>query len=107
MREMPRKNARTFRSVWEAIETDRAVALNLERRSNLLMDIQDRIKKEKWTQPEVARILDTDQPRVSNLMKGKISLFSLDMLIGYLDKLGYPVKIEVGRPRKTNRLEHA
>lgn len=104
---MPKEKARAFRSVWEAIEKDKVAALNLERRSNLLMNIQDRIKKEKWTQAEVARMLDTDQPRVSNLMKGKINLFSLEMLIGYLDRLGHPVKIEVGRPKKTKKLEHA
>lgn len=104
---MRKEKARTYRSVWEAIEKDKIVALNLERRSILLMNIQDRIKKEKWTQAEVARLLDTDQPRVSNLMKGKINLFSLEMLIGYLDKLGYPVKIEVGRPKKARKLEHA
>jgi predicted XRE-type DNA-binding protein len=104
---MPKGKGKTYRSVWEAIEKDKVVALNLERRSNLLMNIQDRVKKEKWTQAEVAQMLDTDQPRVSNLMKGKINLFSLETLIGYLDKLGHPVKIEVGRPKKAKRLEHA
>lgn len=103
---MPREKPRAYRSVWEAIEKDKATALNLERRSNLLMNLQDRIKQEKWTQTEVARMLDTDQPRVSNLMKSKISLFSLETLIGYLDKLGHPVKIEVGPPKKTKKLEH-
>ena len=104
---MPKEKARSFRSVWEALEKDPVVALNLERRSILLMNIQERIKKEKWTQVEVARMLETDQPRVSNLMKGKINLFSLETLIGYLDKLGHPVKIEVGRPKKSKKLEHA
>ncbi|WP_368904376.1 helix-turn-helix domain-containing protein [Taklimakanibacter lacteus] len=104
---MPKEKARTYRSVWEAIEKDPIVALNLERRSNLLMNIQERIRKEKWTQAEVAQMLDTDQPRISNLMKGKINLFSLETLIGYLDKLGHPVKIEVGRPKKSRKLEHA
>jgi predicted XRE-type DNA-binding protein len=104
---MPKEKTRIFRSVWEALEKDPVVALNLERRSVLLMTIQDRIKKEKWTQAEVARMLDTDQPRISNLMKGKISLFSLETLISYLDKLGHPVKIAVGRPKKSKKLEHA
>jgi predicted XRE-type DNA-binding protein len=90
----------SFRSVWEALEDDPVVARAVERRSNLLMLIQDRIEKGKWSQPEVAKMLGISQPRVSDLVRGKLSKFSLEMLLGFLERMGEEVRIEVGKPKK-------
>ena len=96
----------SFRSVWDALEDDPVVARAMERRSNLLMLVQDKIEKGKWSQPEVARMLGISQPRVSDLVRGKLSKFSLEMLLGFLERMGEEVRIEVGKPRK-RRLEDA
>lgn len=90
----------SFRSVWEALEDDPVVARAVERRSNLLMLIQDRIEKGKWSQPEVAKMLGISQPRVSDLVRGRLSKFSLEMLLGFLERMGEEVRIEVGKPKK-------
>lgn len=96
----------SFRSVWDALEDDPLVARAMERRSNLLMLVQDKIEKGKWSQPEVAKMLGISQPRVSDLVRGKLSKFSLEMLLGFLERMGEEVRIEVGKPRK-RRLEDA
>jgi predicted XRE-type DNA-binding protein len=96
----------SFRSVWDALEDDPLVARAMERRSNLLMLVQDKIEKGKWSQPEVAKMLGISQPRVSDLMRGKLSKFSLEMLMGFLERMGVEVRIEVGKPKK-RKLEDA
>jgi len=96
----------SFRSVWDALEDDPLVARAMERRSNLLMLVQDKIEKGKWSQPEVAKMLGISQPRVSDLVRGKLSKFSLEMLLGFLERMGEEVRIEVGKPRK-RKLEDA
>jgi predicted XRE-type DNA-binding protein len=45
-------------------------------------------------------------PRVSDLMRGKLSKFSLEMLMGFLERMGEEVRIEVGKPKK-RKLETA
>lgn len=96
----------SFRSVWDALEDDPLVARAMERRSNLLMLVQDKIEKGKWSQPEVAKMLGISQPRVSDLVRGKLSKFSLEMLLSFLERMGEEVRIEVGKPRK-RKLEDA
>lgn len=51
-------------------------------------------------------MLGISQPRVSDLVRGKLSKFSLDMLLDFLDRMGEDVRIEVGRPKK-RKLEPA
>ena len=46
------------------------------------------------SQHELERILHTSQPRISDLLRGKMSKFSLDMLVGYAEQLGLAPKIE-------------
>jgi predicted XRE-type DNA-binding protein len=64
------------------------------------MLIQDRIEKGKWSQPEVAKMLGISQPRVSDLVRGKLSKFSLEMLLGFFERMSEEVRIEVGKPKK-------
>ncbi len=90
----------TFKSVWDALEDDPLTARAKERRANLMLLIQDKIEKGKWSQPEVAKLLGISQPRISDLMRGKLSKFSLEMLMGFLERMGEEVRIEVGKPKK-------
>ncbi len=61
--------------------------------STLLTMCQERIKTEGWTQKETAKLLEVAQPRVSDLMRGRISVFSIDALVGFLGKLGARLEV--------------
>ena len=69
-----------FASVWDAIEDTPAAAANLKLRSALMIALKEQIERQGWTQAEAARRFGVTQPRVSDLMRGKIDLFGLDML---------------------------
>ncbi|MDQ0422912.1 putative XRE-type DNA-binding protein [Peteryoungia aggregata LMG 23059] len=88
-----------YRNIFESITEDQALAADLQFRSDLLMTLIDIIEHKGWNQGEAAAALDIPQPRVSELLRGKISLFSSDRLIGYLAKLGYRLRPSVDRDR--------
>lgn len=67
-------------------------------RAKLMLGVTELIRERKLTQAQAARILGTNQPTVSDLMRGKITRFSLERLIGFLNALGQDVEISV-RPR--------
>lgn len=90
---------KTYGSVWSALIESPAEARIMERKSVLLMKVQERLKAKKWTQAEAAKHLGVQQPRISDLQKGKISQFSMEMLMLFLDKLGQPVGITFPKAR--------
>lgn len=73
-------NSEQFSSVWDAIESTPEEADNMKVRSALMQAIDNRIKAEGWSQTEAAKRLGVTQPRVSDLTRGKIELFSIDAL---------------------------
>ena len=85
----------TFDNVWDAIEDDPAVAKNLKLRSLLMIELERHIKREKWTQAKAAKLLGVTQPRISDLMRGKINSFGLDMLVKMAFAAGLRVKMQV------------
>ncbi|NEO02749.1 MAG: XRE family transcriptional regulator [Moorea sp. SIO3I7] len=70
-------------------------AMNLKVRADLMLDLRSYIQERGWTQNEAAEFLGETQPRISNLMNGEISRFSVDKLINLLGKVGMEVKVEV------------
>ncbi|BAQ63705.1 helix-turn-helix domain-containing protein [Geminocystis sp. NIES-3709] len=58
-------------------------------KTDLTIMIRDIIEQEGWTQIEAAQRLELTQPRISDLINGKIDKFTLDMLFLVLDKLGF------------------
>jgi predicted XRE-type DNA-binding protein len=62
-------------------------ALNLKVRGDLMLDLRDYIQEHGWTQKEAADFLGETQPKISNLMNGDISQFSIDKLINLLGKI--------------------
>jgi predicted XRE-type DNA-binding protein len=75
------KKNKVYESVWDAIEPDSVKAENLKLRSSLMLALTRHIKSEGLTQAEAARIFGVTQPRISNLIHGKIDLFGLDILV--------------------------
>jgi len=84
-----------FTSVWDAIENTPAEAENMKLRSHLMMALEQHIKAMGWTQAEAARRLYVTQPRVSDLMRGKIDLFGLDTLVNMLTAAGLRVEMHI------------
>lgn len=86
-----------FASVWDAIEDSPAEAENMRLRSALMMALEQHIKTRGWTRAEAARVLNVTQPRVSDLMRGKIDLFGLDTLVNMATAAGLRVEMQVAQ----------
>jgi len=84
-----------FVSVWDALEDDPVRVENLKLRSALMIEIAERIQDKELTQTQAAEVLHITQPRVSALLKGKISDFRLDSLVDMAHRLGMHVSINV------------
>jgi predicted XRE-type DNA-binding protein len=82
-------------NIFEDLGFEGEEALNLKVRADLMLDLRNYIQAHGWTQKEAADFLGETQPRISNLMNGEISRFSIDKLINLLGKIGMEVKIEV------------
>jgi len=88
------KKGERYSSAFDALEGDPVVAKNLKVRSGLIMVLEQEIKTRGLTQKAAALLLGVSQPRVSDLMKGKIDKFSIDVLINMLAALGMDVTIK-------------
>ena len=85
----------SFASVWDAIEDTPAEAENMKLRSALMMALEQHIRAQGWTQAEAARRLGVTQPRVSDLLRGKIGLFGLDTLVNMVVAAGMRVEMQI------------
>ncbi len=84
-----------YHNVWDAIMDTPQEALNMKLRSELMMQIRQAIEVNGWTQEKAAKQLGVTQPRISDLSRGKIDLFSLDMLVNMLASMGEEVEIKI------------
>lgn len=84
-----------FDSIWDAIEETTAAAENMRIRAALTTALRDHIANAGISQAQVARQLGVSQPRISDLVRGKIDLFSLDTLVNMLAAAGMHVNVEV------------
>lgn len=84
-----------FESVWDAIEDDPAIIENLKLRSALMLALTRHIENEGWTQARAAKVLGVTQPRISNLIHGKIGAFSLDLLVKMAVAAGLKVTMKL------------
>jgi predicted XRE-type DNA-binding protein len=72
-------------------------AANLKLRAMLMVEIEKYIQEKRLTQKRTAERLGVTQPRISDLMRGKIELFSVDTLITMLTHAGLKVDVRVRR----------
>ena len=89
--------ARKFSNVWDAIEPIPEKRVQLKARATLMTALREHIQRARWTQAEAARLLGVTQPRISTLMRGRLSLFSLDTLVEMATAAGLRVEIKVRR----------
>lgn len=87
----------SFDNVWDALEDTPAEAANMSMRSNLLIAIEQQVRRWDVTQSEAAQRLGITQPRLNDLLKGKIANFSLDALINLAAQAGLSVRLDIGQ----------
>jgi predicted XRE-type DNA-binding protein len=84
-----------FASVWDAIEDTPEEAENMKIRSQLMTQLKIHITKSSLSQGEAAKLFGITQPRVSDLMRGKINLFGIDALVNMAAKAGLHVELQL------------
>ncbi|MHB8681499.1 MAG: helix-turn-helix domain-containing protein [Acidimicrobiales bacterium] len=84
-----------YKSVWDAIEDNPATAENLKIRAALMQKLVSFIATSGLTQAEAAKRLGVSQPRISDLTRGKIDLFSIDTLVNLLSAAGLHIDFKV------------
>ena len=81
----------SYESVWDAIADTPEEAANLRARADLMQKIGARLKKHDWTQAEAASRCGVTQPRINDLLRGRVARFSLDALVNIATALGFRV----------------
>ena len=76
---------------------DKAASLLI--RTDLTIAITERIKESGLTQKQTARLFGVTQPRVSDIVRGRVDRFSIDALVEMLTRLGVEVRLELRKRR--------
>ena len=94
-------HTKTYANVWDAIADTPEQAANLRARAELMRKIAGILKESKWTQTEAAAHCGVTQPRMNDLLRGRVSRFSLDALFNIAAALGRRVTVEIdGSPSR-------
>jgi predicted XRE-type DNA-binding protein len=91
-----------YASVWDAIENTPQEAENMKIRGALTEKLIDFIDDSGMSQGEIAEHLGVTQPRISDLVRGKIDLFSIDALVNMLVAAGLKVELFVTPSARTS-----
>ncbi|MDO8681152.1 MAG: helix-turn-helix transcriptional regulator [Acidobacteriota bacterium] len=94
------KVRRSSGNVFRDLGFAREEAENLKMRTDLMIQLSKLIHARRLTQAEAADLFGVTQPRVSDLVRGKIDRFSIDTLVAMLGHAGVRVQIVVGRKSK-------
>jgi predicted XRE-type DNA-binding protein len=81
-----------YNNIFDAITDNQEEANELQTRADLMLVIRDIVNDNNWKQGEAAERMALTQPRVSDLLNGKIEKFSIDLLMTCLFRLGYRFK---------------
>jgi predicted XRE-type DNA-binding protein len=84
-----------FASVWDAIEDTPQEAENMKLRSALMTALKNYLVETKMSQAQAAQLFGVTQPRISDLMRGKINLFGLDALVNMASAAGLHVDMRI------------
>jgi predicted XRE-type DNA-binding protein len=87
----------TFQNVWDALEETPEESANMTLRSDLMVAVRSTIENWQLTQTQAATRLGVTQPRLNDLLRGRINRFSLDALIGLAKRAGLTVRMEITR----------
>ena len=97
---MTAKLRRSSGNVFRDLRFSREEAENLKIRTDLMIRLSKLIDARRLTQAQAADLFGVTQPRVSDLVRGKIARFSIDTLVAMLGHAGVRVQIVIGRSSK-------
>ena len=84
-----------FASVWDAIEDTPEEAENMKLRSVLMTALKNQITRAEMSQAQAAKLFGVTQPRISDLMRGKINLFGLDTQVNVATAAGLHIEMRI------------
>jgi Uncharacterized conserved small protein len=84
-----------FTSIWDALEDTPEEAENMKLRSVLMTALKKHLAHTRMSQAQAAKLFGVTQPRISDLMRGKINLFSLDALVNMATAAGLHIEMQV------------
>ncbi len=85
----------SFSNVWDAVADTPEEAANLRMRAELMHQIAEIILAEGWKQADAAQRCGVTQPRINDLLRGRVSRFSLDALVNIATALGRRVSFKL------------
>lgn len=88
---------KAYQSVWDAIESSPAEAASMKARADLMHAVRDVVDKWDVTQVQAAKRLHISQPRLNDLLRGKLGKFSLDALVGLAVHAGLKVSVRIAK----------
>ncbi|AMO96487.1 helix-turn-helix domain protein [Collimonas fungivorans] len=86
----------SYASIFDPITNAAEKAANLHTRSELLQKISEIVHESGWEEADAARHCGISQPRMDDLLRGRVSHFSLDALVNIATALGLRVHVELG-----------
>lgn len=92
---MSKTKTERFASIWDALADTTEEAANLKVRAELMQKIAALVQDRGWTQAAAAEHCGISQPRINDLLRGRISRFSLDALVNIAAALGQQVHVEL------------
>lgn len=85
----------TFSSVWDALEHSAADAASMRARSEVMIALRVRIESWNVSQAETARRMGVTQPRLNDLLRGRLDKFNLDELMNLAAAAGLTVRLAI------------
>ena len=92
---MKKPKIESYASVWDALADTPEEAANLRARAELMQQIAAIVEENGWTQVEAANHCGVTQPRINDLLRGRVSRFSLDALVNIATAIGRRVHVEL------------
>lgn len=87
--------AKAYENVWDAIESSPAQAASMKARADLMHAVRGVVDKWDVTQAQAAKRLHISQPRLNDLLRGKLGKFSLEALVGLAVHAGLKVNVKI------------
>ncbi len=89
------KRAESYATVWDAIADTPGQSANLRVRAELMRQITAHVKRQGRTHVDAAQRCGVVQPRINDLLRGRVARFSLDALVNISTVLGFRVRVEM------------
>jgi predicted XRE-type DNA-binding protein len=97
---MTKLQIESFDNIWDAIEPDTAKRASLKMRSEVMAAIVAHVRSLGMTQAAAAKALGITQPRLNDLLRGRIANFSLDALVDITSHAGLGLTVRIALPRR-------